>query len=86
VLQVCVLSGLYQVCLIAFNFRTSLLDNPDLTLRFRCPVCKMDQFPDSLEVAVALRAEVGEFVRGLGGEKRGREGVDDGPSPKKEKN
>jgi hypothetical protein len=48
----------------------------------------MDQFPDSLEVDVGLRGEVGEFVRGLGNEKRGREGGDEslGPSPKKGKN
>ncbi|KAL3900065.1 MAG: hypothetical protein SGCHY_001593 [Lobulomycetales sp.] len=57
--------------------RTSLLDNPDLTLRFRCPVCKMDQFPDSLVVAREIRAEVEAFVRDAAassvGEKRARE-------------
>jgi hypothetical protein len=47
----------------------------------------MDQFPDSLEVDVSGRADVAEFVRGLGGEKRGREeeGVE-GHGVKKGKN
>lgn len=64
--------------------RTQLLDNPDATMRFRCPGCKADQFPDNLVVDSEMRKKVEEFVKELGKKgKRAREDDEDEKSRKK---
>jgi E3 ubiquitin-protein ligase RBBP6 len=43
--------------------RTSLVENEDPTMRFRCPVCRVDQFPDNLLDNKEIRQKVDQLLK-----------------------
>jgi hypothetical protein len=53
----------FTILLHVLGIRTSLVENEDPTMRFRCPVCRVDQFPDNLLDNKEIRQKVDQLLK-----------------------